>query len=56
MRGVHTFRYGLIPLDGPWEGNLSAINQAKRSLPPSAPGGPQEERGPAPAARQLLFP
>ncbi len=54
--GVHTFRYGLMPLDGPWEGNLSAINQAERSLPPSAPGGPQEERGPAPAARQLLFP
>ena len=30
--GVHTFRYGLMPLDGPWEGNLSAINQASEAF------------------------
>jgi alpha-mannosidase len=26
-RGVHTFRYALLPLDGPWDDNLAAVNQ-----------------------------
>jgi len=30
--GTHTFRYALVPLDGPWEGNLAMVNQASESF------------------------
>jgi alpha-mannosidase len=30
--GVHTFRYGLMPMHGPWENDLAAVNRASEAF------------------------